>query len=134
MALQFSVTYRNAMLDQLETTLSTSPKLRVYTGAAPASVGASASGTLLVEMALPSDWMGAASGGTKELAGTWTDASADGGSADTPGYFRIWDEAGTTCHLQGTAGIGSGDMSFNGTITAGQSVTVTSFTITAPGA
>lgn len=134
MALQFSETYRNALLDQLETTISTAPILRVYTGAAPASVGAAASGTLLVEATLPSDWMGAASGGTKALSGTWNDASADGGSASTPGHFRIYASNGTTCHVQGTAGIGSGDMSFDGTITAGQSVTVTSFTLTAPGA
>src|SRR5574343_904414 len=134
MALQFAVTYRNAMLDQFETTLGTTPILRVYTGAAPASVGAAASGTLLIEDTLDSDWMAAASNGTKGLAGTWQDASADGGSASTPGYFRLYAVDGTTCHCQGTAGIGSGDMSFNGTITAGQSVTVTSFTLTAPGA
>ena len=37
---------------------------------------------------------------------------------------------GTTCIVQGSSGIGSGDISFNGTITSGQTVTVSAFTLT----
>jgi len=133
MALQFSDSVRNQMLDAIETATGTSAVLKVFTGTAPANVGTADSGTLLINATLPSDWMAAASGGTKAKSGTWEDLSADGGTASTPGYFRIYATGGATCHLQGTAGIGSGDMQFNGTITAGQSVTVTSFTLTAPG-
>jgi hypothetical protein len=89
----------------------------------------------LAHINLPSDWMAAASGGTKGIAGTWSDASADGGSASTPGHFRIYNSQatmdGTTCIIQGSAGIGSGDMNFNGTITAGQAVSISAFTLTA---
>ena len=36
MAIQFSVSVRNARLDAIETTVGASPKLQIRTGAAPA--------------------------------------------------------------------------------------------------
>ena len=77
--------------------------------------------------------MAAASGGTKALLGTWTDSSAD--ATGTAAHFRI--NQGATCHMQGTitATGGGGDMTLDSTsITAGQTVNVTAFTITAGGA
>lgn len=133
MALQYSTSVRNAQLDAIETTAGTSAKLRVLTGSAPANCAAAETGTLLVQMELASDWMAAAGSGSKAKSGTWSD-TADGGSASTPGYFRIVDSAGTTCHVQGTCGIGSGDLSFDGSVTAGQTVTVNTFTISAANA
>lgn len=133
MAIQYSVSVVNARLDAVESTTGTSAVLRVYTGAAPANCGTAASGTQLVSMTLPSDWMAAASSGTKAKAGTWS-GTAGAGSAATPGYFRIYDSTATTCHVQGSAGIGSGDMSFDGSITSGQTVTVSSATLTGGGA
>lgn len=133
MAIQYSVTLRNNQLDQIESTTGVSAKLRIYTGAAPADCATAASGTLLVEIALPSDWMSAAASGSKAKLGTWS-AAATAGAGATPGYFRIVDSAGTTCTVQGTAGIGSGDLSLDGTITSGQTVTVNSFSISAANA
>lgn len=79
MSLQFGTSVRNARLDAIETTVGTGPLLRVYSGTPPANPAASLSGnTLLAECTLPSDWMAAASGGTKSKSGTWQDASADG--------------------------------------------------------
>ena len=78
MALQYSVTVRNAQLDAVETTVGTAPLLRIYSGSAPANCAAAASGTLLAEATLPSDWMAAASSGSKALSGTWQDASEIG--------------------------------------------------------
>lgn len=132
MALQYSVTVRNAQLDAVEATVSTAPLLRIYSGAAPANCAAAASGTLLAEMTLPSDWMAAASSGSKALSGTWQDASAN--ATGTAGHFRLYDSGGTTCHAQGTvtATGGGGDLTLdNVSIASGQSVTITSFTITA---
>jgi hypothetical protein len=100
MALQLSVAARNARLDVVETTIGTAPKLRLYTGAPPATCVTAPSGTLIREITLPSDWMNVASGGSKTLLGSWTDSSA--GTAGTAGYYRIYDSAGTTCHEQGT--------------------------------
>lgn len=133
MAIQYSVTVRNNQLDQVETTAGASAKLRIYTGAAPADCATAASGTLLVEIALPADWMAAAASGSKAKSGAWS-GTASAGSGATPGYFRIVDSAGTTCHMQGTAGVGSGDLSVDGTITSGQTVTVSTFSITAANA
>lgn len=133
MAFQFSTTVRNAWLDQIETTISTSPTLEIRSGTAPATCATADSGTVLATMTLPSDWMAAASGGSKAISGTWQDASAD--ATGTAGHFRI--KAGATCHIQGsvTATGGGGDMTLDNTsITAAQQVTVTSFTLTASGA
>lgn len=130
MALQYSSTIYLARLDQIETSTGASAKLNIYSGSAPANCAAADTGTLLATLTLPADWMNNASGTTKTLLGSWT-GTASGGSAATPTHFRIKDSANTTCHIQGTAGIGSGDLQVNGTITSGQTVTVTSFTITA---
>ena len=129
MAVQLSVAARNARLDQIETTTGTSALLKIRTGAAPANCAAADTGTVLVTMTLPSDWTAAAASGAKAMSGTWQDASAD--ATGTAAHFRIYDSAGTTCHIQGTVGQGSGDLSLDNTsIVAGQQVNVTSFTLT----
>lgn len=133
MAFQYSVTVRNALLDSIETTISTAPTLEIRSGAAPANCAAADSGTVLATMTLPSDWMAAASAGAKALAGSWQDASAD--ATGTAAHFRI--KAGATCHIQGsvTATGGGGDMTLDSvSITASQQVTITAFTLTAGGA
>lgn len=130
MTIQLSTAVRNARLDVLETTVGASPKLRIYTGAQPANCAAAASGTLLAEIPLPSDWMAAASGGSKALAGSWTVAAA---AAGTAAHYRLYDNAGTTCHEQGsvTATGGGGDLTLDNTsIASAQTVTITSWTKT----
>lgn len=131
MAITLSVAVRNARLDQLETTISTAPILRIYSGAEPTNITDAPSGTLLVEMTLPSDWLAAASGGTKAISGLWQDASANNNG--TAGYFRIRDSGDTTSHMQGTVtGTGGGgDIELNNAVIAtGQQVTITAFTLT----
>lgn len=131
MPLQYSVAVRNARLDAVETAVGVSAILEIRTGSPPANCATADSGTLLASMILPSDWMAAASGGTKALAGSWSDPSANNpGIAD---HFRIKDSGGTVCHMQGTVSAtgGGGDMTLdNDNITAGQSVAITSFTLT----
>lgn len=99
MAIQFSTTVRNARADVIETTAGTSAILTIRTGAAPANCGTANSGTVLATITLPSDWMAAASGGSKAMSGTWQDTSAD--AAGTAAHFRIHDSTATTCHMQG---------------------------------
>jgi hypothetical protein len=133
MAFQFSTAARNAALDAIETTVGASPTLEIRSGSVPANCAAAASGTVLATLALPSDWLAAASSGSKALLGTWQDLAAD--ATGTAAHFRI--NAGATCHLQGTvtATGGGGDMTLDNTsIATGQQVTVTAFTITAGGA
>lgn len=132
MALQYSVAVRNAQLDAFESTTGASAILRILSGTVPANCATAQTGTLLASLSLPSDWMSAASAGSKALLGTWNDTSAD--ATGTAGYFRILDSTGTTCHAQGTitATGGGGDMTLDNTsIASGQTVTVTSFTLTA---
>jgi hypothetical protein len=130
MALQYSDLVRNAKLDAVESTTGTSAILTIRTGAAPANCGTANSGTVLATVTLPSDWMNAASGGTKTLLGTWADTSAD--ATGTAAHFRIHNSAGTVCHIQGTVGTSGADMIVDNTsFTATQSFSVTSFTLTA---
>ena len=131
MTVQLSVAARNARLDAIETATGATAMLRIRTGAQPADCGTADSGTVLVEMTLPSDWMAAASGGTKALLGAWSDASAN--ATGTAAHYRIYDAAGTTCHIQGTvtATGGGGDMTLDTvSVTATQTVTITSYVLT----
>jgi hypothetical protein len=133
MALQFSTTVRNARLDAIETAIGVSAVLKIRTGAAPANCGTADSGTVLATLNLPSDYMAAASGGTKAKSGTWEDLSAD--AAGTAAHFRLYASDGTTCHAQGTvtATGGGGDMTLDNVVLAvAQQFTITSFTITEP--
>lgn len=131
MAIQFSTTVRNARLDAIETAIGVSAVLKIRTGAAPADVGTADSGTVLATCNLPSDWLAAASSGSKAKSGTWEDASAD--ATGTAAHFRIYASDGTTAHIQGTvtATGGGGDMTVDNTsFASGQAFTVTSFTLT----
>lgn len=127
MPLQFQTALRNALLDTIETDIGTSPILRTYTGSAPGIANA-VTGTLLYEITCPSDWAAAASGGSKARSGTWQDTSAD--ASGTPGYFRLL-TSGATAKIEGTAGVASGDLSHDATISLGGTVTVSTFTLTA---
>jgi hypothetical protein len=131
MTLQYSGAVRDAQLDAVETVVGTSPKLQLRTGAPPADCAAADSGTLLCEITLPSDWMAAASGGSKAKSGTWTGTGAAAGNA---GHFRVKNSAGSTTHAQGTvtATGGGGDMTMdNINIALSQAVTVNTFTLAA---
>lgn len=135
MALQFSVTARNQLLDAIETAAGASAILKIRTGAAPATCATADSGTVLATVNLPADWMAAAASGSKAKSGTWQDTSVD--ATGTAAHFRVYASDGTTCHIQGTVTVtgGGGDMTVDNTSFAtGQSFTVNSFTLTAPGA
>lgn len=129
MALQYSAAVVNAKLDAIESTIGTSAVLKIRTGAAPADLATADSGTVLATLTLPSDWMAAASSGSKAKSGTWQDTSAD--ASGTAAHFRIYASDGTTKHIQGSVGTSGTDMIVDSTsFTAGQSFTVNSFTIT----
>lgn len=131
MPLQFSVAARNAALDSFEVTTGATAKLQLRSGAPPADCATAASGSLLAELTLPTDWMNAASTGTKTKLGTW---SGTGAIAGTAAHFRIVDNAATTCHAQGTvtATGGGGDMTVDNVVIAvAQAITVNTYTYTA---
>src|SRR6185369_9730171 len=99
MSLQESVAVRNARLDAIESTIGTAAKLQIRTGAPPADCATADSGTLLAELTLPSDWLAAASSGSKAKSGTWSGTAV---AAGTAGHFRVKDSAGTNTGMQGT--------------------------------
>ena len=129
MAIKYSTAVRNAQLDAIETVIGASPKLRILTGSDPANCAAAQTGTLLAELTLPSDWAANAASGAKGLLGSWSGTVVADGTA---GYYRILDNAATTCHEQGTIGTTGQDL--NGTSTAlttGQVLVITAKTLTA---
>ena len=135
MAIQLSTTVRNAILDAIETAIGTSAVLKIRSCTVPASVATADAGTVLATLNLPSDWLAAASSASKAKAGTWSDTSAD--ATGTAAHFRIYASDGTTAHWQGTvtATGGGGDITLDSaSITSGQTVTITSFSIAAANA
>lgn len=131
MAIQLSISVRNARLNAIETTIAASAVVKIFTGSPPANCAAADSGTTLATLSLPSDYFNAASSGSMTKLGAWTVASA--ANTGTAGYFRMYDTTAATCHLQGTcsASGGGGDMILNTTsVASGQSFTINTFTLT----
>lgn len=129
MAIQLSVDVRNARLDAIETTIGTAAKFRIFTGSPPANCAAASTGTQLGEVTLGSDWAAAAASGSKSLSNTPIAGAAS--AAGTAGYYRFFDNAGTTCHMQGTLATSGGDATIdNATLTNGQAFNITSWSMT----
>jgi len=104
--------------------------LKIYTGTQP-SAGGGATGTLLVTITLPADAMAASSGGTAAKSGTW---SGTAGATGTAGWFRIESSAGSRFYdgeVTGTGGGGEIELTST-SIVSGQTVTITSFSVTQP--
>lgn len=123
MTLQFHDTLRNAWLSTYEATIGTSPKVRFYSGTKPANCAAAATGTMLVEIAAPSDWMNSASGGQSTKLGTW---SATASATGTIGHYRVYNSAGTTCYEQGSVSQALSLTTSASTAAAGNVLTFTS--------
>lgn len=97
--MQFSTTVRNARLDAIETGIGVSAILKLWSGALPGNCAAADAGTQLANAALPSDWMAAASSGSKAKSGTWQDVAADANGLAR--HYRLYASDGSTCHMQG---------------------------------
>ena len=136
MAVYWSDTVRNAVLDAWETAIGTSAVVKLWSGTVPAdeaAADATASGTAVATFSLASDWAGAAASGQKSLSSTPLSVTA--ANSGTLTHYRIYASNGTTCHEQGTitATGGGGDMLVDSTsVTASQTVRITAFTKTAP--
>jgi len=133
MALQFATLLRNAVLDAIETFGGTAAKIFIYSGTVPANAQASETGTLLAEFDMASDWMAAASSGSKALNNLPLSTTAVAGAPTNASHFRLMKSDGTTVVLQGTCTVsgGGGDMILdNLSIATGQTVNITAFTIT----
>jgi hypothetical protein len=108
--------------------------LQIREGSAPANCSASSSGSLILNIVLPAIWMASASAGAGSMNGTWSGSASGSGTA---GHFRIVDATASACHMQGTVTVtaGGGDLTLdNIKCNESQTVTITTFTLTAPGA
>jgi hypothetical protein len=123
MAFQYGTTLRNNRVGQIQSTVGASGVLKIFSGAEPANCAASDPSGLLCTITLPATFL-ASSGGVTALAGTWTASASATGTAAT---FRIYDGS-SVCHVQGNC---TTDLVLNNTsITSGQTVNVTSFSVT----
>jgi hypothetical protein len=134
MAVQQSVAVRNAILDAIETAIGTAAVVKIFSGSQPANCAAANTGTELASFTLASDWMAAASSGSKSFNNLPVSTTAIAGAPTNAGHYRIYASNGTTCHEQGsitTAG-GGGDLIIdNLSISTGQTVRITAYTKTA---
>src|SRR6185312_7883502 len=123
MAFQYGATLRNNQVGQIQTTVGSSGTLKIFSGAEPANCAAADPSGLLCTITLPSTFLTSSCGATT-IAGAWS-ASASG--TGTAASFRIYDGS-SVCHVQGNV---TSDLVLNNTsIASGQTVTVTSFTVT----
>jgi hypothetical protein len=124
MAIQEGVNFRNAGLNGKATNLGATASLKIFSGSLPANCAASDPTGLLCTITLPASPFGSAAAGAIAIAGTWTaNASATG----TAACHRVYDSGGN-CAIQGNV---TTDLVLNNvSITSGQSVTVTGYTLT----
>jgi hypothetical protein len=123
MAFQYGVALRTNQAAQIQASIGASGTLKIFSGAEPANCAAADPAGLLATITLPASFLTSASGQTT-IAGTWSvNASATGTAAS----FRMYDGS-SVCHVQGNC---TTDLVLNNTsITSGQTVSVTSFTVT----
>lgn len=127
MALAYATTLRDNKLDQITTFAGISAKLRIYNGTRPATGGAAT--TLLCELIMNATAFAPAS-----ASGVLTANAISNGTAAATGtatWFRIVKSDGTTFVMDGNVSTSGADLNLNNTsIATGQTVSVTSFTIT----
>lgn len=124
MTFQYGATLRNNQVSQIQATIGSSGTLKIFTGAEPANCAAADPAGLLAAISLPPTFL-TSSGGVTTIAGTWSNSASGSGTAQS---FRMYDGS-SVCHVQGNT---VSDLQLNNTsITAGQTVTVTAFSVTA---
>jgi hypothetical protein len=124
MTFQYGTVLRNNQVSQIQTSIGGSGTLKIFSGAEPANCAAADPTGLLCTITLPASFL-TSSGGVTTIAGTWSAAATGTGTAAS---FRMYDGS-SVCHVQGNT---TTDLVLNNTsISTGQTVTVTSFTVTA---
>lgn len=126
MALAYSTTVRNGMLDQITSAIGTSGLVRIYDGTRPSSGGTAT--TLLAQLALSATSAPAASSGVLTFNAITQDSSAD--ATGTATWFRVTTSGGTFV-IDGSVGTSGSDLNLTTTsIVATQPVSISSFVIT----
>lgn len=132
-----SVVACKAAMDAITAKLTSTSTLKIYTGSQPASTTASEVGTLLGTLtfsatAFPASTSLTANGLITATANAIT-SETNAPNSGTAAHFRCLDGGGSTCILMGNVGTSGADLNLNTTsITAGDTIAVTSFVITLP--
>lgn len=130
--LKYSVALKNAQQDAITTKIGASAVLNIYAGTQPASPDtAISSQTLLATLTCNATFAPAAAGGVLTLNSISNGTGTAGAGAGTDATFFRLTTSGGTAHIGGTVGISGADLNLNNTnIATGQTVSVTSFTLT----
>ena len=130
MAIKQTTAVRNAQLDALNSQAGTSAKLRIYNGTRPANANtAITSQTMLVELTCNATAFAAAASGGVLTANAISNGTA--AATGTASWFRLWQSNGTTAIMDGDVSTAGADLNLNNTsIATGQTVSVSSFTVT----
>lgn len=134
MTIQYSATHRTNNVTDIVTQAGATAYLLIYTGTVPATCATAASGTLLASLPMTATTIGTVTSGVLTMSAITSAAAAATGTA---GYWRITTTSGgTTCIAQGSVGVSGSDLNFAGGVsfTSGETISVSSFTITANGA
>lgn len=120
---------RHVFLDQIDTSIGASGLLRIYDGTQPTNVATALGAQVkLAELALSATAFGAAAAGVLTANAISDDASADATGTATWGTLTT---SGGTRIVDFSVGTSGADLNLNSvSITAGGTVSVTSFTIT----
>lgn len=128
MALSYTTAVRNSMLDAIVTAVGASGLVRIYDGTRPAGPGTAISTQVLLAELTCSATFGTVSGGVLTVSSITADSSAN--ATGTATWFRVTTSAGAGV-IDGNVGTSGSDLNLPSTsTTAGQSVSITSFTIT----
>ena len=128
--LNYSTTIRNAGLDAITTAIGSNGKLRIYDGTQPTNVGtAIGAQVLLADLALSATAAPGASSGVLTLSAISNETSADNSGTASWGSLLTSSNVRVADFTVGTSGT---DMILDSvSITVGQTVSVSSFVITA---
>lgn len=127
-----AITTLNAMLAILNT--GGAGNIKLYTGSVPTDMTAGPTGTLLATLTLSATAFPTATTVSTDASATANAITSDTNAAasGTATYFRASNGAGTRV-IQGTVGTATSDMILNTTtITAGDTVAITSWVVTLP--
>jgi hypothetical protein len=129
MATNIKDSIRTTMVGAISTSIGASSRIKIYTGSAPSKTAAP-TGTLLATLT-PAATYGTRATGVLTVGAIASDTNA--AAAGTPGYYRVIDgtvDDGTHTQIQGSCGVGSGDINFSSAIASGGTVAISSLTYT----
>lgn len=126
MALGYAAALRNSRLQAIVDLAGANAKVRIYSGSRPATGGTAT--TQLAELTCGAT-LGTISAGVLTFGAITQDTSAD--ASGTASWFRVVKSDGTTHVMDGNCGTSGSDMNMVTTsVTAGQPVSISSWTIT----